>query len=72
MPESFLNKVAGLRPITLFKKRLWNRCFPFSQNTFGKLLLTKVSATTFILILPRQFFRKKNIREFLFHDELCL
>ena len=22
------NKVAGLRPVTLFKKRLWHRCFP--------------------------------------------
>ena len=24
----FLNKVAGLRPATLLKKRLWYRCFP--------------------------------------------
>ena len=23
----FLNKVAGLRPVTLLKKRLWQRCF---------------------------------------------
>ena len=40
---SFFNKVAGLRPATLLKKRLWHRCFPvnfakflrnlFSQNT---------------------------------------
>ena len=45
----FSNKVAGLRPATLFKKRLWHRCFPvnfakflripFSQNTSGRLLL---------------------------------
>ena len=45
----FLNKVAGLRPATLLKKRLWPRCFPvnftkflrtpFSQNTSGRLLL---------------------------------
>ena len=44
----FLNKVAGLRPVTLSKKRLWHRCFPvnfakflrapFLQNTFGRLL----------------------------------
>ena len=40
----FLNKVAGLSPATLFKKRLRHRCFPvnfvnflrtpFLQNTF--------------------------------------
>ena len=49
----FLNKVVGLRPATLFKKRLWHRCFPansakflrtlFLQNTFGRLLLQNVS-----------------------------
>ena len=43
------NKVAGLRPATFFKKRLWYRCFPvnfvkllrapFLQNTSGRLLL---------------------------------
>ena len=45
----FLNKVAGLSPATLLKKKLWHRCFPmsfakllrkpFSQNTNGWLLL---------------------------------
>ena len=51
MPESLLfNKVAGLRPATLIKKRLWHRCFPLNfakflrtpllENTSGRLLLT--------------------------------
>ena len=45
----FFNKVEGLRPVTLLKKRLWHRCFPvnfvnllrttFLQNTSGGLLL---------------------------------
>ena len=45
----FFNKVAGLRPAIIFKKRLWHRCFPvnfvnflrtpFFQNTSGRLLL---------------------------------
>ena len=45
----FFNKVAGLRPATLLKKRLWYRCFPvnfakflgtpFLQSTSGRLLL---------------------------------
>ena len=33
----FFNKVAGLRPGTLFKKRLWHWCFPV---TFTKFLRT--------------------------------
>ena len=33
----FFNKVAGLRPATLFKKRLWHRCFPVN---FAKFLKT--------------------------------
>ena len=45
----FFNKVAGLSPATLLKKRCWHRCFlvnfakilrtPFLQNTSGRLLL---------------------------------
>ena len=45
----FFNKVAGLRPANLFKKRLWQRCFPdnfakfirtfFLQNTSGRMLM---------------------------------
>ena len=45
----FLNKVAGLTPATLLKKRLWHRYFPvnfvkflrttFLQNTSQRLLL---------------------------------
>ena len=30
----FLNKVAGLRPATLLKKRLWHRCFPMNFVKF--------------------------------------
>ena len=47
----FFNKVAGLRPATLLKKRLWHRYFPvnfakflrtpFLQNIFGRLLLKR-------------------------------
>ena len=33
----FFNKIVGLRPATLLKKRLWNRCFPVN---FAKLLRT--------------------------------
>ena len=30
----FFNKVAGLRPSTLLKKRLWHRCFPVNFAKF--------------------------------------
>ena len=33
----FFNKVSGLRPVTLLKKRLWHRCFPVN---FAKFLRT--------------------------------
>ena len=33
----FFNKVAGLRPAALLKKRLWHRCFPLN---FVKFLRT--------------------------------
>ena len=31
-----LNKVAGLRPVTLLKKRLWHRCLPLNFTKFLK------------------------------------
>ena len=41
VPESFFNKVAGLRPTTLLKKRLWHRCFPVNFAKFLKILFLK-------------------------------
>ena len=51
----FFNKVPGLRPATLLKKRPWHRCFPlnfmkflripFSQNTSWRLLLNSKKLT---------------------------
>ena len=40
----FFNKVAGLRPATLLKKRLWHRCFPVN---FVKFLRTPFLQNTF-------------------------
>ena len=34
MRESVFNKVAGLWPTTLLKKRLWHRCFPVNFAQF--------------------------------------
>ena len=53
----FFDKVAGLRPATLLKKRRWRRCFPvksakflrthFLQNTSGRLLLEEEPTLAF-------------------------
>ena len=51
----FFNKVAGLRPETLLKKRLWHMRFPvnfpkflrtpFLHNTSGRLLLDRIKCS---------------------------
>ena len=68
----FFNKVAGLRPATLLKKRLWHRCFPmnfekfqrtpFLQNTSRRLPLMIIDDTTTVIRsrLGKQMFFKKS------------
>ena len=36
----FLNKVAGLRPAILLKKRLWHGCFPVNFEKFLRSLFS--------------------------------
>ena len=44
----FFNKVAGLWPATLLKKRLWHRCFPVNFLKFLRTpFLTETSARCF-------------------------
>ena len=49
--QNSLNKNAGLRPATLFKKRLRHRCFPVN---FVKFLRTPFSLNTSWRLLPNQ------------------
>ena len=58
----FLNKVAGLRPATLLKKRLWHRCFPVN---FAKFLRTPFLENTSGR-LPLKLHRKALVLESLF------
>ena len=46
LPESLFNKVSGLRPATVLKKRLWHRCFPVN---FAKFLKTPFFTEQFSL-----------------------
>ena len=41
----FLNKVAGLRPATSLRKRLWHRCFPLN---FAKFIRTSFYRTPLV------------------------
>ena len=61
VPESLFNKVAGLRPATLLKKRLWHRCFPIN---FVKLLITPFLSVTVILV--------QTLTSLYFHDTFCI
>ena len=50
----FFTKVAGLRPATLFKKRLWHRCFPVN---FAKFVRTSFFQKTWRLLLELHVLR---------------
>ena len=45
----FFNKVAGLTPATLLKKRLWYRCFPVNFAKFLRTPSVAASVTSYIL-----------------------
>ena len=51
-PVPEFNKVAGLRPVTLLKKRLWHRCFPVN---FSKFLRTPSVAASENTCEPADF-----------------
>ena len=58
----FFNKIAGLRPATLFKKRLWHKCFPvnfarFLRSTF----FTEHLQTTAFIIRHQEAFSLSKI-----------
>ena len=53
----FFNKIADLRPATLFRKRLWHRCFPvnfvkFLRTPFYRISLGDCSMSFKICLFP--------------------
>ena len=48
----FFNKVADLSPATLFKKRLWHRCFPINFSKFLRTPFLQNISGRLILIFP--------------------
>ena len=71
-PSLFLNKVSGLRPVILLKKRLWHRCFPanfgkFLQHLFIEHLRWLLLKTLFWLIFKKDLIVKcRNFFSFYF------
>ena len=53
----FFNKVAGLRPATLLKKRLWHSCFPVN---FAKFLRTSFLTEHLWWLLLKYFPGERN------------
>ena len=74
VPESLLNKVAGLRLPTLLKKKLCHRCFPlnfpkflrtpFLQNTSERLFLRMITLNAISSLL--EIFLSSYFSNFLF------
>ena len=60
MLESFLNNVAGLKPVTLLKERFQHKCFPveFLNSYFKEHLQT--AAAAYVLL---EFCNDTNIYE---------
>ena len=56
MQESVFNKVAGLRPATLLRKRLWHICFPAN---FAKFLRTPLVAASVFKSFRKASFSKQ-------------
>ena len=47
----FFNKVAGMRPATLLKKRLWHRCFSVNFDRFFKIPVWRKTSGRLLLNL---------------------
>ena len=58
VPETFFNKVAGLRPATLLKKRLW----PEACNVIKKDTLVQVFSCEFCEISKTPFLQNTSER----------
>ena len=62
----FFNKVAGLRPATLLKKRLWHRCFPANFTKFLRTSFLTEHLRWLLLTLVIQGFLQGHIHSY-FH-----
>ena len=66
------NKVAGLRPAALFKKRFWHRCFPVNFAKFLRTPFLQNFSGRLLLKLVRYLFHvKKTFLSILFWPCLC-
>ena len=71
----FFNKVAGLKPVNLFRKILWHRCFPVKFTNFLRTpFLYKTSRGCFsldLLLTPMYFWRKRSFPKGLLFSSQC-
>ena len=68
----FFNKVAGQRPATLLKKRLWHRCFPVNFAKFARNLFCSTHPVARILVLITQSWQNSIIRNRASHQRCSI
>ena len=61
----FFNKVAGLRPANLLKKRLWRRYFPVNFSKFLGTPFLQNTSGLLLLMFPRKHFHTPFERKLL-------
>ena len=68
----FFHKVAGLRPATLLKRRLWHRSFPVNPMKFSRIpfLLRNTSDRLLLFILKTVI--SLSVAHFIFHLNLIV
>ena len=59
------NKVAGWRPATLLKKRLWNRCFPVKFSKFLRTPFLQNNSRRLLLLLTNNFLSYERLQYFI-------
>ena len=58
VPESLFNKVAGLSPVTLVKRRLWYKCFAVNFAKFSSRTPFFIEHLRWLLLKMLNFFFK--------------
>ena len=64
VPEPFFYKVAGLRPATLLKKRLWHWCFPVNFTKFLRRPFLQNTSPLVTETFNKYFIRHLNLDVF--------
>ena len=68
---SFSNKVAGLRPTTLSRKRLWHKCFPLNFAKFSRTIKNTLKYRVGEMSLKAPFIIYADLECILIKEQSC-